>query len=85
MKTTLDIPEPLYREVKVKAAKQGVTLREFLLGAIQRGLDPLPVQRGTESHFELDASGIPLLKRPGGDPAVVTKEFLRQLREQEGI
>ena len=85
MKTTIDIPEPLYREVKVKAAQQGITLRELLLSAIQRGLSPLPARSRTESHFEVDELGIPLLKRQEGDSAVVTEEFLHQLREQEGI
>lgn len=87
MKTTIDIPEHLYRRVKVKAAQEGVTLRELLLSAIVRGLQPQsPVERtDSTEHFEIDELGIPLLKRTTGDKAVITEDFLNHLREQEGI
>lgn len=87
MKTTIDIPEPLYRQVKVKAAQEGVTLRELLLSAIARGLKQQPAEgkAAAGKHFEVDELGIPLLKRPKGDKAVITNDFLNQLREQEGI
>ena len=84
MKTTIDIPEPLYRQVKVRAAQHGITLRELLLAAIERGLNP-PERKNCEPHFEIDELGIPVLKRAKGDSFVVTEEYLNQLREQEGI
>jgi hypothetical protein len=87
VKTTIDIPEPLYRQVKVKAAQEGVTLRELLLAAITRGLKQQPpVEKAmVGKHFEIDELGIPLLKRPKEDKAVITEDFLNQLREEEGI
>jgi len=84
MKTTIDIPEPLYRQVKVRAAQHGITLRELLLTAIERGLNS-PERKNREPHFEIDELGIPVLKRAKGDSFVVTEEYLNQLREQEGI
>jgi len=49
MKTTVDIPSALYRRVKLRAAMQGLTIREFLIACLQRGLEEeVPVsQPGT--------------------------------------
>ncbi len=88
MKTTIDIPEPLYRKAKVKAAVQGVTLREIVLAALEKDIDPAARFAGRaedEPHFDIDELGLPRLRRAKDDPAVVTEAFLNQLREQEGI
>jgi hypothetical protein len=87
MKTTIDIPEPLYRRAKVRAAQQGVTLREIVLAALEKDIDPsvVPARPAGESHFEVDELGLPRLRRAKGDSTVVTEAFLNQLREQEGI
>jgi predicted CopG family antitoxin len=47
MRTTIDIPDDIYRKLKVKAAMEGKTVREIVLRAIQRELElaeapPLP-------------------------------------------
>ena len=34
MRTTVDIPDPLYREMSVRAANEGTTLRELILDGI---------------------------------------------------
>ena len=39
MRTTVDIPDDLYREVKAKAAHQGVKLKEMLERFIRHGLE----------------------------------------------
>ncbi len=88
VKTTIDIPEPLYRKAKVRAAQQGVTLREIVLAALEKDFDPaggLPSRAADEPHFEIDELGLPRLRRSKGDTTVVTEAFLNQLREQEGI
>jgi len=36
VKTTIDIPEPLYRQVKLQAIHRGVSLRELVLGALEK-------------------------------------------------
>lgn len=37
MRTSLDIPDPLYREIKIRAAAEGTTVREiFLQGVTMR-------------------------------------------------
>ena len=85
MKTTIDIPEPLYRRVKMQAVQRGVSLRELVLGALERHLLPVPLRPEGTRHFEIDPLGVPRLRRPAADATVVTEEFLGQLREQEGV
>lgn len=38
MKTTLEIPDPLFRKVKSRAAERGQTLKEFVSEALQEKL-----------------------------------------------
>ena len=88
MKTTIDIPETLYRKAEEQAAVQGVTLREIVLAALEKDIDPAARSAGRaedEPHFDIDDLGLPRLRRAKDDPAVVTEAFLNQLRKQEGI
>ena len=39
MKTTLDLPDDLMREVKIRAAKEGKKMKDLLAAAIRTGLD----------------------------------------------
>lgn len=51
MRTTVDIPDDTYRLLKVKAAREGRTVRQLVLGAIHREIDDTPakpVKRLTE-------------------------------------
>lgn len=36
MRTTIDIPDPLFREVKAHAARKGVLLKQFITSALIR-------------------------------------------------
>ena len=38
MRTTVDIPDHLYRELKVHAAMEGTTIREIILEGVQERL-----------------------------------------------
>ena len=38
MRTSLDIPESIYRELKIRAATEGVTIREVILGGLEMRL-----------------------------------------------
>ena len=42
MRTSLDIPDPLFRHLKARAALEGSTLRDLVLGLLQRGLSSTP-------------------------------------------
>jgi len=39
MKTTIDIPEPLYKRVKIRAVERGQTLKQVVLTSLVRELD----------------------------------------------
>lgn len=36
MRTTVDIPDPLYRELKVRAAQQGSTVKAIILRGVEK-------------------------------------------------
>ena len=38
MKTTIDIPEPLYKKAKFRAIEQGVTLKQIMLTSLEQTL-----------------------------------------------
>jgi hypothetical protein len=38
MRTTVDIPEPLYRDLKSKAAKEGRSVKELILRGVEAEL-----------------------------------------------
>jgi plasmid stability protein len=40
MRTTIDIPDETYRELKIKAAREGTAVRQIVLRGIQRELNP---------------------------------------------
>ena len=39
MRTTVDIPDPLYRELKGKAASEGVSVKELILRGVEKELN----------------------------------------------
>jgi hypothetical protein len=40
MRTTIDIPDETYRELKIKAAREGTPVRQIVLRGIERELGP---------------------------------------------
>lgn len=44
MRTTIDIPDPTYRAIKMRAAEQGIPVRQIVLRAIERDLQTGSVQ-----------------------------------------
>ncbi len=46
MRTTLDIPDETYRELKIKAAREGTPVRQIVLRGIERELRPVQTQPG---------------------------------------
>jgi hypothetical protein len=59
MRTTVDIPDPIYRELKSQAALEGKTVKELLL-------------RGAISILKTEA-GSPSRKRVGLPPVIESK------------
>jgi len=47
MRTSLDLPDPLFRHLKARAALEGRSLRELVVALLERGLvAPSPAQPG---------------------------------------
>jgi hypothetical protein len=44
MRTTIDLPDPLFREVKATAARQGMLLKDYVAQALQDKLAQRPGQ-----------------------------------------
>jgi hypothetical protein len=60
MRTTLDIPDDVYRRLKVKAAMEGETVRKIALRGILREIDgpaAPPVRRLTQPILKSYAPG----------------------------
>ena len=52
MRTTIDIPDETYRELKIKAAREGKPLRDIVLQGIERELRPGEAQP-TRKKFQV--------------------------------
>ena len=81
MKTTLDLPDHLMRQVKQRAVQQGRPIKELVADYIRQGLHgsaALP-ETARRKVLEVDAEGFPLfrtdpqLKRPPIDVATALR------------
>jgi hypothetical protein len=45
MRTTIDLPDPVFRRVKAAAALRGSSLKDFILQAVEKELQPQTPQR----------------------------------------
>lgn len=64
MKTTLDLPDHLMRQVKQRAVQQGRPIKELVADYIRQGLHgsaALP-QAARREVLEVDADGLPLFR-----------------------
>lgn len=87
MKTTLDLPDELVREMKLRAVMQGRTLRDLAADLIRQGLGlaaPRPPQAPPPgSMVEVGASGLPVVRCRAGAPAQgLTVDALLALEQQ---
>ena len=51
MKTTIDIPEPLYKQAKIRAVETGQTLKHLVLASLSRELKVPSAQGGAQKRF----------------------------------
>jgi len=64
MRTTLDLPDPLFRELKTRAAREGVKMKELLAAFIEDGL-----RGGKGAHARTPVrSPLPVARRATGVP-----------------
>jgi len=68
MRTTLDLPDPLFRAVKTRAVQQGVTLKDLLAQYIQAGMDA-PATVPSSAMVAPQVHPIPIaIRRKAGTP-----------------
>lgn len=67
MKTTLELPDPLFREAKATAARLSTTLRALITQALEEKLHPNPASPGS-NQFSPELL-IDLLRRSTAHPA----------------
>ena len=48
MRTTIDIPDQLYKQMKAKAALQGRTVKEIVLRGVEKEMQDTPVKKKTK-------------------------------------
>lgn len=81
MRTTIDLPDELYRTLKVRAALDGTTLRELVRHLVEQGLHqaersgPAPGTRWGPPPVVIEARG--------GVIRPLAAEELRRLEEEE--
>lgn len=81
MRTTVDLPDELFRTLKARAALSGVTLRELILRLIEQGLQS---QAAKPSLGSRRRSLPPIAIPPTGVPIqAVPREELRRLEEAD--
>ena len=59
MRTTFDIPDDTYRQLKIKAAEEGTTVREVLLRGVAHVLESQKPQRVRKLKLPLIRSSRP--------------------------
>ena len=79
MRTTMDLPDELYRALKARAALSGVTLRGLVLRLIESGLRA-PAREADRAR----RGPPPVIIAPSGVPIpAVSRRQLRGLEEEE--
>jgi hypothetical protein len=89
VKTTIDLPDTLLHRAKVTAAQRRTTLKNLIVEGLERVMNTpsassaQPASSPSEDEFfEVDAYGVPVMKRRG---FTVTDLMIEKIREEEGI
>lgn len=59
MRTTVDIPDPLYRQLKTKAASEGRSVKELILRSVESELHHTKRARGKQIVAPIIKTGRP--------------------------
>ncbi len=93
MKTTLDLPDPLMRRIKIRAAFEGRKLKEIIADLLEKGMDSPPAETLPEGEqpYEIDPqTGFPMartLNIPGFIPptAEESQAIIERANEEEDL
>ena len=50
MRTTIDLPDSVFRETKALAAMRGITMKEFIIQALEQAKHTAPVKQSPEKR-----------------------------------
>ena len=78
MKTTIEIPEPLFRQAKAKAAMDGLTLRDLFV----RGLQLAVQTPSTSTKYRVT---FPLIRAAKNAPRLTDEQIYAALNTDEGL
>lgn len=83
MRTTLDLPDDLFREVKTRAVQQGVTLKDLVAHYIEAGLRGKLASPDTSRPRQ--QSPLPVFRVPNGQtiPALTNAQLQAILDEED--
>lgn len=79
MKTTIELPEDLFLEAKLTAARRRITLKTLFTQALRKEISP-PAS-GVSERIRIDEDGMPYLAKRG---IKVTSTAVYQLDEESG-
>ncbi len=65
MRTTLDLPDPLFRELKARSALRGMLLKDFVAETLQAGLAQSAAAARVEAR---PRSPLPVIRKATGVP-----------------
>jgi hypothetical protein len=78
MKTTLNLPEELYREVKIKAVREGVPVTELVIKGLQ-----LLLAAETSQRRRVEFPLIPVRKGSRRITTELVRQTLTEMEEEE--
>ena len=83
MRTTLELPDPLFREVKARAAQSGLKLKELLTRSIEAGLKAPHLQ---SPQTRPKRAPLPTFGEPTGVPhRAYSNAELQEILDREDI
>jgi hypothetical protein len=93
MKTTLDLPDPLMRRVKIRAASESRKLKDVIAELLEKGMDSFPAERltGGEAGYVIDPkTGMAMARTiniPGIKPPTLeeAKTMIERANEEEDL
>ena len=83
MKTTLDIPDDIYRQAKVHAAQHATTLKSLFLQALEKMLREPMAAPQTAPHNKIDLARLPLWMQQSAGMArgkLITSTHIKEVR-----
>jgi uncharacterized protein YggE len=63
VKTTIDIPEALYKKAKIRAIERGQTLKQIVLNSLERELESPPAVEEAPSPYWANRPLLPEFKK----------------------